>query len=175
MAQRLNDLSHCPVELQDGIAPKPHAALSAEGLVGIARHVHIVRPHVEEEGGVLPRVDEADRLGRQRVGDMLVLPKGPAASFHVADARDAIDDGLIVAVVGRRLQLGEHLRMILAQRFALEGLVIVDVDRRRGVVVGHALVVHPHTGHPVGRRRHQVGVVETEIARTGSHLGVPIL
>ena len=106
---------------------------------------------------------------------MLVLPERASAPLHVADARDTVDDSLVVAVVGRRLQLGEQFRMILAQRFALEGVVVVDEDRRRGIVVGHVLVVHPHTRHAVGRRRHQVGIVEADVARTGCHLGVPVL
>lgn len=58
LLQGLDDLSHCPVKLYDGIASQSHAALTAEALVGETGNVDVVGGEVHEEWLVLMLANE---------------------------------------------------------------------------------------------------------------------
>ena len=104
---------------------------------------------------------------------MFVFPQRAAASLHVADTTDAVDDGLVVPE-GRLLVVAE-LGMLLAGRFTLDGMLVAYRDGCRGVVVGHLSVLYKHAGHAVCRRGHDIRVVETDIRQSGRQRSIPVL
>ena len=87
------------VHLQGGITTDSLAAFASEAGVRVARHVDIIGAEVEEEGLAGAAGDESLCGGGDVIGDVLVFPEGGGASFHVADAGDAIDDGAGVLLV----------------------------------------------------------------------------
>ena len=92
------------VEFLDDVAADAATALAAIGLAGDARHVDVVRGEIEEERLVLVPLDEADGLLRERVGHQFIDPPRRLAAAHPADAADAVDDGVVVAVARLHLQ-----------------------------------------------------------------------
>ncbi len=171
--QGFGDFAYGPVELQNGIAAKAHAAATAETLMRIARHVDVVGAEVEEErlGGVA--LDELNGVVCDGVGYVLVLPKGFAAALHVADAPNAVDHGLVVPMAGT--QLAEQFGVGECRWLALEGAVVAHGNGRRRVVVGHAAVLNVDTRHAVGRGSHDVMVVEAQVGEVFIQLSVPVL
>ena len=86
------------VELQDGLTAQSHRTLTTEALVGHAWHVDIVGAEIHEERFVGILLHEAHGARQDGVGDVFVAPERLAAAFHISDAADAVDDGLVVAV-----------------------------------------------------------------------------
>lgn len=107
------------------------------------------------------------------VGNVLVAPQGTSAALHVADAADAVDDALVVAVAG--LELGEQFGIRGTRRFAVKVFAVAYVNGGRGVVVGHMPVLNVDTWRTVGRSRHDVVAVKAQVAQVLVERAVPVL
>src|SRR5574339_256435 len=98
-----------------------------------SRYMRVVRGEVQKERLVLVRINERDRLRREDVRHVFVFPQRGAATGHVADAADAVDDGLVVPMAGVHLQ---QFGMIFAgwpisDRFAIthaDGITTVSTN-----------------------------------------------
>ena len=171
--------SHRPIELQDGFAAQSHGTLAAETLVRPTRHVHVVGAEIHEKralrtvgGRGLRGIDPVQGIRHNGVGNVLVFPKRVAATFHIADARNAVDDAHVVAVGGTQ---AEQLGMGLAGGLAGEVAAIAHFDGCRGIVVAHTAVFDVDTGHAVGRGRHDATILKAECGGGEVDLSVPIL
>ena len=133
----------------------------------------VVGTQIHEEGFRLVGFDERQGMGQDAVGNGLVRPQGFASALHVAYARNAVDDALVVAVAGA--QLGEQMRMGASGGFAGERLAVAHFDGCRSVVMGHAAVFDVNARHAVGCGRHDVVVVKTQVAGREVQLSVPVL
>ena len=120
-------------------------------------------------------LDELHRFHCDAVRDVLIFPQRLFASFHVSDARDAIDNCLIVSVIRTRLEFGQQFRMILAERFAGKRLFVAHLNRVGRIQIHHPLIFKPYAGHAVARRRHDIGIIETDVLRPWGNKPVPIL
>ena len=176
--QTVHDLSHCPVELHDGVAAQAHGTFAAETFVWPTRHVHVVGAEIHEEGPVCAVLrllcggDPAQGVIGDGVGNVLVFPERFAAALHEADARNAVDDAHVVAVGGAQT---EQLGIRFAGGFTGEIAAVAHLDGGRGIVVAHASVFDEHTGHAVGGGGHDAAVVEPEIGGGEVDLSVPVL
>ena len=172
-AQSFGEASHRLVELQNGLAAQSHRALAAKAFVWHPRHMDVVRTEIEEEGMVGILVNKLHGMGCNRVGDVLIAPKCPAATSHIPDTPDAVDDTHVVAMTGALL--GQEFGIIAPGRFAGEILAITHADGSIGIEVGHPAILDVDTGYPVGRSCHDVVVVKSQVSRTLVQLAVPIL
>ena len=137
--------------------------------------MHIVRPEIEEERTIFVLLDEAHGVHRDAVGNILVFPQRRLSAFHVADARNAVHNALVVPVIRAGLQFRQQLGIFFSGRLALEVLCIADGDRVVGIEVDGTLVLHVNTRHTVARSRHDVRVIESHLGRSGSYALVPVL
>ena len=171
----VSDEPHGVVELQDGLAAKSHGAFAAEAFVRVARHVDVVRAEVHEERLVGIFTHESDCICRDGVGDVLVAPERPSAAFHVTDAADAVDDALVVSVVGAGFELGEQLRVAGSGGLAGKVAGVTYGDRCGGVVILDTAVLNENAGHAVGCGGHDVGIVKTDVFGGQVERTVPVL
>lgn len=65
--------------------------------------MHVVGSHIEEKRLVLVPGDELRGLQGDRVGDAFVDPQRRTASGHPSDARNAVDDRVVMAVARTQL------------------------------------------------------------------------
>ena len=107
------------------------------------------------------------------VGNVFIAPQGSSAAFHIANAPNASHDSLVVPVAGPLF--GEEFRMCATRGLTGEVVPIIYVDRRTGIVVGHAPILNIDAGHAVGRGGHNIMVVETKVGGRLVQLPVPIL
>ena len=154
LLQGAHYLAYAPVELYYGIAAQSHLAGAAESLMWESRHMHIVRGKVHEEGVLAVLLYEVYGMRGDAVRYVLVLPQGLASALHVTYAPDAVNDGIVVSV--RTLQVEEQFGIVLASRLSLEVLVVVHIDRSRGVVICDLAILYEDARHAVGRCRHDV-------------------
>src|SRR5205823_7841609 len=92
-----------PVELRNSVPAGSHAGLARKTRMGNARHVDVVRGEIEEERVALVALDELNRLPREVLGHVLVLPTRRFAAGHVADTADGVDNRHVVAVARMNL------------------------------------------------------------------------
>ena len=78
-----------------------------------------------------------------------------------------------MAVAGAHF--GEQFRVVASRRFAGEIVPVAHLDRRGRVVVGYAPVLNEDAGHAVGRRGHDVGIVEADVSQVYVQFAVPVL
>ena len=162
--QRAHDFAHSPVQLQDDVTAGAQTALSGEAGMRYARHVHVLRAQVEEEWFVLVGSDEVLGLAGDDVGDVLVRPQGGFSSGHPPDARDAVDDGVVMPLAGFHL----HQFGVLQSGRPVSHLVaVIHGDGVPGVEAHHASVLHEHAGHAVYGGGYDVFVVEADVVRIG--------
>lgn len=173
LLQEARNLPHRPVELRDGVATKAHGALAAEALMREAGHVNVVGAKIHHKRFVGMTLDEVQGMGRNRVGNVLVLPQGLATALHVSDAANAVYHSHVVAMA--RLEVIHQLGVCLPCRHPFERLAIAHLNGSRWVVVSHDAVLDEHTWHAIRRGGHEIRVIETQIARSGSKRSVPIL
>ena len=96
------------------------------------------------------------------------LPPG-----HPADAADAVDDRVVVAVAASALEL-EQLGILAPGRLGADFFAIAHLDRIGGIESDDAMVLHIDARHAVAGRGHDEGVVEADLERPGLDLAVPI-
>ena len=138
-----------------------------------AGHVHIVRAEVHEERLAAVPLYETAGVRHDAVGNVLVAPQGPSAAFHVAYARNAVHNALVVSVA--RPQFGQQFWVIAPRGFTLKVLLVTHTDGCIGVVLAHPSLFYVDAGHAVGRSRHDVVVVEAQVARRHVERVVPVL
>ena len=107
------------------------------------------------------------------VGNVLVLPQRLASPTHIADATDAIDDAHAVSMAGA--QFRQQLWVQRSCRLVGEVLLIRHLDGCRRVVVSHTPILDEDAGHTVGRRCHDVALVESKVGRALVEQSVPVL
>lgn len=59
----------------------------------------VTRAEVKEDGLAFRRGEEVVRLVAERIGNILILPARRRAAAHVTDARDSVDDRLVVLMI----------------------------------------------------------------------------
>ena len=133
--------------------------------------MHVVGPHIEEKGLVLVPGDELRGLQGDRVGDAFVDPQRRTASGHPSDARNAVDDRVVMAVARTQLQ---QFGILGPRRPVADLVVIIHRDRIGGVQPHDTAVFHENARHAVDRGRDEVFVIETYIAGIGTDLDVEI-
>jgi len=147
LLQCLDDLTGAPVKLDDCIAARALAGLICKARVWHAWNVVIVQRKVQEERFVLVGLDKTHRFFREIVGHVFIVPQCRFAAGHVADATDAVDDRLIVAVSPIH---DEFVTILHAVKFAWEiFLAVADFDRVAGVKVEDVTISNVDAGHSV--------------------------
>ena len=169
--ERREDLADGPIELCDGVATRPHGRRAHEARVRQARHVRIVQRKKEEERLRSLLLDEADRFARKDVSHVFVFPQRGLAAGHVADAADAVDDGLVVAVAGMNL---EEIGIATAGRRIAKGFAVAHGYRILAIEADHAAVLDVNGGHPVAGRGHDERGIEADVVRARPDLAVPV-
>ena len=154
LLEGVENLTDAVVKLQDGLAPEAHRALAAESLVGHARHMHVVGGEIQEErpAAVLP--DEFYGVGGNRVRDILILPQGLAAAFHVADAAYAVDHRIVMTVGRAELELRGRSPVIVGN--ILERAFVAHLHWGGGVEVRYPSVFNKYARSPVGGSGHDI-------------------
>ena len=170
--ERIEHFSHRMVERKDGVAAGPHAAPAREAFVRNARNMDVVGPQVEEERPAAVVGDEPQGLFGYPVRDLLVAPQGAFSALHVADARNAVDDGLVVSVGGSHPQ---QLGVVASGRLSREGFFVAHGDRVFWVEVHDPLVLDVNARDAVARGGHDEGVVEPDVPQSRSDFAVPLL
>ena len=143
----VHDFAYGPVQLEDDVATGAHAALSGETGVGDAGNVDVLGAHVEEEGAVLVVDDE-------------VLGLGGVAAGNLADAGDAVDDGVVVSLAGLE---GDEFGVFESGGPVAYFVVVADGDGVVGVEACHAAVFDEDAGHAVDGGGDDVFVVEADV------------
>lgn len=163
------------IHLQGHIAADAEPAFAAEAGVRVARHVDIIRAEVEEQGLAGTAGDEALRSGGDVICNVLIFPEGGGAAAHVADAGDAVDDGIgMLPVTGASPGL-EQLRVGGGCFLAGVGIpFVVHMDGFLRVEVTHFAILHIDAGHAVARGGHDEGVIEAHVCRSGGDGTVPV-
>lgn len=133
--------------------------------------MHVVGSHIEEKRLVLVPGDELRGLQGDRVGDAFVDPQRRTASGHPSDARNAVDDRVVMAVARTQLQ---QFGILGPRRPVADLVVIIHRDRIGGVQPHDTAVFHEDARHAVDRGRDEVFVIETYIAGIGTDLDVEI-
>lgn len=115
--------------------------------------------------------DELRGLQGDRVSDTFVDPQRRTAPGHPSDARNTVDDRIVMAVARTQFQqLG-----ILGARRPIADLVVIIHRNRIGRVQSHDMsVLHEDARHTIDRGRNEVFVIETYIARIGTNLDIEI-
>ena len=116
-------------------------------------------------------LDERGRLAREDVRHVLVFPERGLAAGHVADAADAVDDGLVVAVAGMDL---EEVRVAPAGRPVAERLAVAHGDRIGRIETDDAAVLDVDGRHAVAGGGHDERGIEADVGRARSNLAVPV-
>ena len=133
--------------------------------------MRIVEREEEEERPRPLLLDEADGAAGEVVGHVLVFPQRGLAPLHVADAADAVDDRLIVAVARRHPEL---LGMALAGRAVVYRRRVTDRDRICRIEPDHAAVFDVNGGHAIAGRSHDERIVEADVVRRRRDFAVPV-
>ena len=162
--QRVHDLAYCPVELQDDVAARAEAALAGKAWVSHAGHMHVLCTQVEEEGFVLVLGYEVLGVVGDDVGYVFIVPQGRLATCHPADARNAVDDGIVVSLAGFHLH---QFGILFARRPVAHLVVVADGDGVVGVEVDYSSVFHEDAGNAVYCSRNDEFVVKSYILCIG--------
>ena len=112
---------------------------------------------------------EALGLGEEVVRHFVILPAGRMPALHESDAGDAVDEGVLVAVVPAHRH---PLRVRLGRRLAGEVLLVIHLDRVVRIEVLDQSVLDIDGRDTVHRRRDQMGKVETD--RIGGRRDRPV-
>ena len=169
--ERAHHLAHRPVELQNHVPARSHAALARKPGMRHPRDMYVVSTHIEEEGFVPMPGDELRSLQGDRIGDTFVDPQRRTAARHPADARNAVDDRIVVTVTRTQLQ---QLGVLGSRRPVAHFVVVVHLDRIVGVQPHDPAVLHEDARNAVHRRGNEVFVIETDIVGPGAYLDVEI-
>ena len=119
--------------------------------------------------------DKLDSFASDAVRNVLVFPQSLLAAFHIPDTGNTVYDRHVMPVVRARFELRQQFRMVFSQRFAGKRLLVADGNRIVRIEVDDPLVLYENAGDTVGGSRHQVGIIETDILRSGSDKAVPVL
>ena len=171
--QLADDLPHTPVGFDDDIAPWSHGGRTYELAVGDARHVRFVKSVIEEEGlvGRLIVDERADTI-EQVLSHILVTPQGRTSASHEADARNAVDDCVVVAV--RRSDLRHEFWVGDGRGQAFEILLITDLDGVGGIETHDVAVLDIDARHAVDCGGKDARIVEPNLVGTRFDMVVPI-
>lgn len=170
-------LAESVVHLDGLVAPYAEIGLAAEAFVGVARHVHVARAEIEKNVPASRSLEEFVGLAAQCVADVLILPAGCLAAAHMADARYAVDDRLVVLPVARAAPRLEELGVGMSGDLALPllGYVIVrDFNGIGGIEPHYVAVAQKDAGHSVGRGGENERMIEAHLIGSGAHALVPI-
>ena len=169
--ERGQNLPDAPVEFHDHVPAHAAAALSDKTRVRHARHVRIVRGEIEKERLAFVPLDEVHGFAGQNVGLVLVFPTGRMAAGHEADAADAVNNSVVVALAETHL---EQFRMSLAGRFVADGLAVADMNGIVWIKAEYSVVFDIDTGDAVAGGWLQEGVIKTDFQRPRLDLAIPI-
>ena len=169
----LYNLTHAPVGFDDNIATRSHRGGTNEFAVRDAGNVRLVKPIIEEEGlSVRLLVDECANTVEQVLSHILVVPQSRMSAFHEADARNAVDDRIVVPM--RRSNLCHEFRIGYSRRHSFEVLLVTDFDGVGGIKTYDIAVLDIDTRYAIDRCRKNAGVVETYLVRTRFDGMIPI-
>ncbi len=140
----------------------------------------IIRRKIQEEGLACALANDAAGGLRKGIGEVLVLPARAVPTRHVADAADAIVQGVTVLAVRGAPPGLEQMRVRACRKLLLiQGRVarcarIAHADGVCGVKIGHHPILHVNTGHAVARSRHDEGFIKPHLARPGGNGNIPV-
>ena len=152
-----------PVELQQSVATRAHAALADKTGMRPTGNVRVVGSDIQEERFIFVVFNKSDSFASDAVCNVFIFPQGLLAPFHVADTRNAVHDRHIMPMVRTRFQFGKQFRMVFSQRFAREWFFIAHFNRIIRIKIDDPLVLNPHTRHTVACGSHYIGIVEPYI------------
>ena len=90
--------------------------------------------------------DEVFGFGGDDVGYLFVVPEGGFSAGHPADAGDAVDDGVVVALTGLQ---GDEFGVFESGGPVAYFVVVADGDGVVGVESCHAAVFDEYAGYAV--------------------------
>ena len=155
--------AYSPVELQQSVATRAHAALSDKTGMRPTGNVRVIGSDIQEERFIFVVFNKSDSFASDAVCNVFIFPQGLLAPFHVADTRNAVHNRQIMPMVRTRFQFGKQFRMVFSQRFARERFFIAHFNRIIRIKIDDPLILNPHTRHTIACGSHYIGIVEPYI------------
>ena len=171
--EQIEKFADLRVGFEHGIAARTESGFSDEFCMRRARHMRLMQRIIKEKRAGTVRRNKRMRFARKNARHFLVNPTRLRAAFHESDARNAVDDGIRVPVIRRRVHF-EQFGIVAPRRFAGKIFAIVHANRIVRIEPDNFSVGKIHARHAVICRRHNVGAVEADFFRPGSDGRVPI-